>query len=72
MQTNDNLRCCSHCGKPMKEGYYLADEYACSESCAIALYNGDKAQFEEDLRLDDEYNYGNVYYTEWKSYELEY
>ena len=54
MQTNDNLRCCSHCGKPMKEGYYLADEYACSESCAIALYNGDKAQFEEDLRLDDE------------------
>ena len=68
----ENVRRCSNCGKPMKEGYYLAGEYACSYDCALALYNGDKAQFEEDLQADEDYNYGEVYYTEWESYDINY
>lgn len=62
------LRVCSHCGMPMKEGYYLAGEYACSNECAIALYDGDEKQFNEDLQYDEEYNTGEVYYTEWEDY----
>lgn len=47
-------RICSHCGKRFFEGYYLGDEYACSEECAIALYDGDREQFEADLLEEDE------------------
>lgn len=67
----EDIRKCDHCGKPMKEGYYLGGEYACSEECAIALYNGDKAQFEDDLEQDELHNYGEVYYTEWEDYYFE-
>lgn len=42
------IRRCDHCGKPMKEGYYLAGEYACSDECCLALYDGDEAQMKED------------------------
>ena len=34
-------------GNPMKEGYYLGGEFACSDECALALYHGDKAQMDE-------------------------
>lgn len=60
------IRRCDHCGKPMKEGYYLAGEFACSDECCLALYNGDKAQMEEDLSHADEI-WSDIYYTEWDS-----
>ena len=66
----EDVRRCSHCGKPMKEGYYIDGEYACDNTCAIALYNGDAEQFRADLELDEECNYGCVYYTEWVSYDM--
>ena len=56
---DENVRRCDHCGKPMREGYYLSGEYACSDECALALYHGDKAQMEED---------GECYWTEWESF----
>lgn len=46
------FRICSHCGKRIKEGYYLSGEYACSDECAITLYYGDESQLRADL--DDE------------------
>ena len=57
-------RTCDHCGAHMTEGYYLAGEYACSEACAIELYDGDEAAFREDLSHAEEDN-GEVYFTEW-------
>ena len=46
---DEEIRRCDNCGKPMSEGYYLGGEYACSDGCCLALYNGDKEQMEEDL-----------------------
>lgn len=63
---DENVRRCDHCGKPMKEGYYLGGEFACSDGCALALYHGDKAQMDEDLRHADEED-GECYWTEWDS-----
>ena len=60
------LRVCDHCGKLMSSGYYLAGEYACSDECCLALYNGDKQQMEEDLSHYDEVG-ADFYYTEWES-----
>ena len=54
----------------MKEGYYLAGEYACSDECALNLYHGDKATMEEDLSHADEDD-GECYHTEWDSYYFE-
>lgn len=65
-ENDDHIRRCNHCGKPMKEGYYLGGEYACSEECALALYHGDKKQMEEDLSHADEDD-GECYWTEWES-----
>lgn len=62
----DNIRRCDHCGKPMSRGYYLGGEYACSDECFLALYDGDKAQMEEDLSHAEE-NDAECYYTEWES-----
>ncbi len=28
---DENIRRCDYCGKPMREGYYLGGEYACSD-----------------------------------------
>lgn len=33
----------------MKEGYQLGFEYACSDECAIAIYDGDETQLRADL-----------------------
>lgn len=60
------IRKCDHCGKPMREGYYLAGEYACSDACCLALYHGDIEQMVEDLSHADEPN-GECYWTEWDS-----
>ncbi len=64
---DENVRRCDHCGKPMREGYYLGGEYACSGECALALYHGDKAQMEEDLSHAEEED-GECYWTEWESF----
>ena len=64
------IRRCDHCGRPMKEGYYLGGEYACSDECCLALYNGDKKTMEADLALADT-DQGECYYTDWESYYTE-
>lgn len=46
-------RICSHCGRRFHEGYYLGDEYTCSEECAVALYGGDRELFEADLEMEE-------------------
>ena len=66
----DTVRRCDSCGSPMKEGYYLAGEYACSQGCAIALYDGDWQQFQTDLSKADT-DEGECYYTEWESFDSE-
>ena len=66
---DENVRRCDHCGKPMREGYYLGGEYACSDECALALYHGDKAQMEEDLSHAEEED-GECYWTEWESFYI--
>lgn len=48
-----DCRVCSHCGKHFHEGYFLGDEYACSEECAVALYGGDRELFEADLEMEE-------------------
>ena len=50
---DSNYRVCSHCGKHFHEGYFLGGEYACSEECAVALYGGDREQFEADLEMEE-------------------
>lgn len=60
------IRKCDHCGKPMKEGYYLAGEFACSDECCLALYDGDEAQMKEDLSHAEEIDC-ETYWTEWDS-----
>lgn len=60
------IRRCDNCGKPMSAGYYLAGEFACSDECCLALYNGDREQMEEDLSHAHEI-WSDIYYTEWDS-----
>lgn len=76
-----NLKLCDTCGEWMLEGYYLAGDYACCEDCAIQNYMNssynhsddgkvtrEKAEelFRKDLDLDEQYNLGQVYYTDWR------
>lgn len=63
----EDIRRCDHCGRPMKQGYLLGDEYACSEECCLALYDGDVQQMQEDLSHADE-DFSECYYTEWETY----
>lgn len=62
------VRVCDACGKFITEGYYLAGEYACSDECAIKLYNlpeeEARKQLEEDLSWAEEAD-GECYWTEW-------
>lgn len=60
------VRCCDYCGKPMKKGYYLFGEYACSDECCLALFNGDKEEMDESLS-DDSGDNDTYYWTEWES-----
>lgn len=64
----DNVRRCDHCGRPMKEGYYLDGEYACSDSCCLALYHGDAELMKANLSKADT-DEGECYYTEWESFD---
>lgn len=50
---DSGYRVCSHCGKHFHEGWFLGDEYACSEECAVALYGGDRELFEADLEMEE-------------------
>lgn len=63
----DEIRRCDHCGRPMKEGYYLGGEYACSDECCLALYSGDAKTMMEDLSKADDDD-GECYYTDWETY----
>lgn len=65
-ENDDHIRRCDHCKRPMKDGYYLGGEYACSDECALVLYDGDRARMEEDLAHADEED-GECYWTEWES-----
>lgn len=67
---NDHIRRCDHCRRSMKKGYYLGGEYACSDECALALYNGDRTQMDEDLSHADKDD-GECYWTEWESIYLD-
>jgi hypothetical protein len=60
-ELNDDLRVCDNCGRFMCEGYLLDTRYACSDECAIALYEGDEAQLREDIGDGD----GDYFWTEW-------
>lgn len=61
-----DCRVCSHCGARFHEGYFLGDEYACSDECAIALYGGDRKQFETDLEAEeDEAGTTECYWSAW-------
>lgn len=43
-----SVRWCSYCGKPMTEGYYLTDLYACSEECRFKHYKEDYGAKDKD------------------------
>ena len=62
----DSIRVCSHCGKPMMSGFYVRGDYACSDECCLALYEGDEKRMNEDLSHTDE-SCAECYYTEWGS-----
>lgn len=60
------FRICSHCGKKIEEGYHLSGEYACSDECAIALYDGNEQQLKEDLEEEEnESGSTDCYWTTW-------
>lgn len=63
-------RICDVCGKWMNEGYYVGEcNYACSEDCAIYLYDGDANAFRADLALLDNPDTADnapTYWTEWE------
>ena len=50
------IRRCSCCGKLMKEGYLLGDEYACSDDCRNALYCPDDKEQATRLYYIDLWN----------------
>lgn len=59
------FRVCDNCGQIICEGYILGgNEYACSDECAIDLYDGDEDAFRTDLE-DADTDDGETYWTEW-------
>lgn len=62
-------RYCDNCGEWHIEGYWIGEcEYACSEECAIKLYNGNEEAFRADLALlddDETANDAPTYWTCW-------
>lgn len=62
----ENLRTCDCCGTPMIGGYYLGGElaFACSERCAIDMYEGGEKKFREDLSHAEEEGC-ETYWTQW-------
>lgn len=64
-EKNDDLRICTNCGCFMYEGYLLGIEYACSDKCAIELYQGDESQLRKDIKESIEDDNGEFFWTEW-------
>ena len=72
-----HLRICDNCGKFMPDGYILfgGDTYACTESCAVQLYqknyrerygmNQAPAEARRDLNFDLEHYPDDNFWTEW-------
>ena len=56
-----SLRICDNCGDFMDEGYLLDVRYACSDKCAIDLYDGDEKQLREDIGDGS----GDFFWTQW-------
>lgn len=62
----ESYRVCDHCGALMHEGYFLNGEYACSDECAIELYNGNETQLRADLDEEaEDLGSTDCFYTEW-------
>jgi len=60
------LRICTNCGDFMYEGYLLDYQYACSDECAIALYDGDEAALREDIHRSVDLDDGSdFFWTQW-------
>lgn len=57
------FRICSHCGKPMREGYVIENglEYYCSDECLHKHYTAEEWN---EMYSDD----GDSYWTEWDDY----
>lgn len=55
------LRVCDHCGVFMDEGYLLDIQYACSDACAIALFDGDEKLLRETIGDGS----GDFFWTQW-------
>lgn len=64
-EKEDNLRVCSKCGCFMYEGYILGDEYACSDECAVALYDGDEPRLRADIEKSMNGGPDDFFWTEW-------
>ena len=63
-------RICDVCGKWHEEGYWVGEcEYACSEDCAISLYDGDADAFHADLALLNNPATADDCYTYWTAWE---
>ena len=61
------MRKCTHCGKPMSEGYYAGGDYYCSEDCLHTVYTD-----AEWLDLCDDGEADDFYYTEWELDDVEF
>ena len=56
---NDNARKCTHCGKKMREGYFVEDdEYYCTDACLYQHYTAEE--------YDEMYQNDIAYWTEWE------
>ncbi len=62
-------RYCNVCDAWHIEGYFVGEhEYACSEECALKLYNGDEEAFKSDLAMLDDPDLADeapTYWTYW-------
>lgn len=56
-----SLRICDNCGAFMDEGYLLDTQYACSDACAIALFDGDEKLLRETIGDGS----GDFFWTQW-------
>ncbi len=76
-----DIRRCTHCGKPMKQGYKWGGEYYCCDECLHAVYSQEEIDSEmymlqagetlSDLTEEEKERRFNeqdeCYYTEWDS-----
>ena len=56
---NNNARKCTHCGKKMREGYFVEDdEYYCTDGCLYQHYTAEE--------YNEMYQNDIAYWTEWE------